>query len=176
MATSSVGMETISGPGFLMRAPIEIEVCGPRRKRNVLLSFGESFERGGRFRSTITSVAVTAMLLPARIRKGTSAQRQESIRRRTAAKVSTVESGLTPGLLPVPVELAAHDVRGLERLDRTEDLDLLVAHGVRVERRRRLHRQQRDDLEQVVLDDVADRARLVVETSRGPRRRTPRPS
>ena len=42
-------------------------------------------------------------------------------------------------------------------------LDLLVAQGVGVERRRRLHRDQAEQLEQVVLEEVARRAGLLVE-------------
>ena len=45
----------------------------------------------------MTSVAVSGSDLPARMKKGTPAQRQESTSSRTAAKVSTVEVGATPG-------------------------------------------------------------------------------
>ena len=48
-------------------------------------------------------------------------------------------------------------------MDRPQHLDLLVADGVGREVDRRLHGRERDELEQVVLDDVADRARLLVE-------------
>ena len=44
-----------------------------------------------------------------------------------------------------------------------QQLGLLVAHRVGVERRGRLHRHQRKHLEQVVLDDVADDSGLLVE-------------
>ena len=47
--------------------------------------------------------------------------------------------------------------------DRAQDLDLLVAQRIGLERRRRLHRDQADQLEQVVLEDVARRAGLLVE-------------
>jgi hypothetical protein len=56
--------------------------------------------------------------------------------------------------------LAAHhalDRRGAKRLR------LLVAHGVGVEVDRRLHRGQRNELQEVVLEDVARRTRLLVE-------------
>ena len=55
------------------------------------------------------------------------------------------------------------DLVGRHRRDRPQDLDLLVAQGVRLERRRRLHRDQAQQLEQVVLEDVADGAGLLVE-------------
>ena len=71
--------------------------------------------------------------------------------------------GLDARLLPVAVELAAHDVFGPGRMDRAEHLDLFVADPVRVDGDRRLHGEVSDDLEEMVLDDVADRAGLVVE-------------
>jgi hypothetical protein len=46
---------------------------------------------------------------------------------------------------------------------RAQHLHLLVAHAVGVERRRRLHRQHHQQLQQVVLDDVARDAGLLVE-------------
>ena len=57
--------------------------------------------------------------------------------------------------------------RGARRLrvsgvHRMEHLDLLVAHVLGREGDRRLHRHQRQQLEHVVLHDVAQRARLVV--------------
>ena len=53
--------------------------------------------------------------------------------------------------------------RRIERADRPQDLDLLVADSVRGIAAGGLHRQHRDDLEHVVLDHVADRAGLFVE-------------
>ena len=67
---------------------------------------------------------------------------------------------------PARAVLAADDVAGdVCRCagDRPQDLDLLVAQRVGLERRRRLHRDQADQLEQVVLEDVARRAGLLVE-------------
>ena len=62
--------------------------------------------------------------------------------------------------------LATHRVRGdSSRGDRTQtahDLGLLIAHLVRLEQVRRLHGHQRDQLQQVVLHDVAQRASIVV--------------
>ena len=47
--------------------------------------------------------------------------------------------------------------------DRPQHLDLLVAQGVGFERRRRLHGDEADQLEEVVLQDVARRPGLLVE-------------
>ena len=84
-----------------------------------------------------------------------------------------LESVATPGSLAVArhllaVDLAgpvltAHDVAGIGRREGTYDLQLLVANRVGREVGRRLHRRDRQQLEQVVLDDVPDRAGLFVE-------------
>src|SRR5436190_408144 len=68
---------------------------------------------------------------------------------------------------PARAVLAADDVcpdlvRG-QLADRPDHLDLLVAQGVGVERRRRLHGDEAHQLQQVVLEEVAARARLLVE-------------
>ena len=64
--------------------------------------------------------------------------------------------------------LAAHGVGGDggrgERPQAAHHLGLLVAHLVRLEQVRRLHRDQRDQLQHVVLHHVAQRAGLVVVT------------
>src|SRR5437773_6713900 len=52
-----------------------------------------------------------------------------------------------------------------ERRDCPEDLHLLVADRLVVRRHRRLHREEADHLQHVVLDDVADRAGLLVEAA-----------
>ena len=65
---------------------------------------------------------------------------------------------------PAPV-LAADDALRPGRVQRAQHLHLLVPDGVGGEVDRRLHRRQGDELEQVVLEDVADRARLLVEGS-----------
>ena len=67
------------------------------------------------------------------------------------------------GLVAVAAELAAHDVGLAQRGHGADELGLAVADGLGVLAGRRLHRQQRDDLEHVVLDHVADRAGAVVE-------------
>ncbi len=71
--------------------------------------------------------------------------------------------------------LAAHRVLERHRPDRPQQLGLLVAHRLGVEGRRRLHRHQRQHLQQVVLDDVADDPRLLVEGRPGARPRSTRP-
>ncbi len=76
-----------------------------------------------------------------------------------------MESGRTPADVARAV-LAAHGGVvhrvGLDRLERPHDLVLLVAHGVGVEGHRRLHRDEAQELEHVVLHHVAQRARLLV--------------
>ena len=57
---------------------------------------------------------------------------------------------------------AADDVLGAGRVQRLQHLDLLVPHRLGGEVDRRLHRGQRDELEEVVLDDVADGAGTLV--------------
>ena len=66
-------------------------------------------------------------------------------------------------LVPVADVLAAHELRLPERADGLHDLDRLVAQGVRVGRDRRLHGQQADHLQEMVLHDVAQAADAVVE-------------
>ena len=51
------------------------------------------------------------------------------------------------------------------RADRPQHLDLLVAERVGLERGRRLHRDEADELQEMVLENVADRAGLLVEGS-----------
>ncbi len=62
-----------------------------------------------------------------------------------------------PGLV-----LAEHHVLGLDGGHRSEHLDLLVADGIGPEVDRRLHRHQREELDEVVLDHVAQRSGLLV--------------
>ena len=82
---------------------------------------------------------------------------------RIATYVSTSESGATPSSFAIADVLAADDVGRVERSRRAQELHLLVAECLRVRRSRRLHRHERDELEQVVLDDVAQRTDLFVE-------------
>ena len=94
----------------------------------------------------------------------------------SATNVSRSESGATPLLIAVAGDrlavdaarrvLPAHRVRqrvvGMDGAHRAQELHLLVAHHLRVEVRRRLHADDRDQLHDVVLDDVAKRAGLLV--------------
>ena len=66
---------------------------------------------------------------------------------------------------PARAVLAADDVGGVLRGtgDRAQDLDLLVAQRIGLERRGRLHRHEAHELEEVVLQDVARGAGLLVE-------------
>ena len=59
--------------------------------------------------------------------------------------------------------LAAHDVLRIDRHHAAEDLVLFLADRAWLERRRRLHRHEGDDLEQMRHDHVAKRAGLLVE-------------
>ena len=65
--------------------------------------------------------------------------------------------------LAIPAVLAAHHVLRRERPDRIEHLELPVPDRLRGLPRWGLHAEQAHDLEQVVLDHVPDRPRLVVE-------------
>ena len=67
--------------------------------------------------------------------------------------------------LAVAVVLAAHDIVARQRPHRLEDAGLLAVHGGEAPVGGRLHRQQGDDLEQVVLDHVAQRAGALVEAA-----------
>ncbi len=119
--------------------------------------------RGGALNSTIASVAVTGSDLPARMHHGTPAQRHDSISKRRATKVSVSEAAAHAVGVDVAAVLARAAVRGVERDDLAEQPHLLVVEGGGVGAGRRLHRQQGDDLEEVVLHDVAQRLDLVVE-------------
>ena len=131
---------------------------------------------GTGLRTTAISVTLRARRLPVRRYIGTPAQRQLSTSRRSAAYVSVVESGRDALLLEVAHDLLAADrARGVlgadrhlrhllhrRRRDRAEDLHLLVADLVGREHHRRLHAQQAQQLEHVVLHEVAQRAGAVV--------------
>src|SRR4029079_11579986 len=66
-------------------------------------------------------------------------------------------------LIAVPLELAADETVSAQRTHRAEDLHLLVAHRFTVAADRRFHREEADDLQQVVLNDVANCAGFLVE-------------
>ena len=79
-------------------------------------------------------------------------------------------------LVAIAAELPAHDLRRIERPHRAEKPQLLGAHRLGVAADRRIHRQQRDHLQQMILHDVADRRRPLRRSCRGPARRSFRPS
>ena len=66
-------------------------------------------------------------------------------------------------LAPIAGVLAEHEIVGRKSPDRLEHLRLLVEHRIRRMPNRGLHREMGDDLQQVVLDDIANRADLLVE-------------
>src|SRR3546814_6467397 len=66
-------------------------------------------------------------------------------------------------LVGVAAVLAAHHGGRLDRADLAEQLAALVAQGRLVGTGRRLHGQQGDDLQQVVLHDVSQRADRLVD-------------
>ena len=76
-----------------------------------------------------------------------------------------MESGATPGSLQIAVELAAHDIVLVSVRMALQHLHLLVDQVVGRAADRRLHRQQQQDVEQMVLDHVADAADLVIEAA-----------
>jgi hypothetical protein len=86
------------------------------------------FRSGGRLRLTSTSVVVVGKHLPARMKNGTPSQRHESTPQphgpRTSRRSRIARDAF---LVPVALELAAHQVLGAERPDRAEHLHLLVA-------------------------------------------------
>jgi hypothetical protein len=59
--------------------------------------------------------------------------------------------------------LSTNDVLSPQSGNGLQDLHLFVPQGLAVQSRRRLHREIAQHLEKVVLDDIADRARRVVE-------------
>src|SRR5262245_10999799 len=67
------------------------------------------------------------------------------------------------GLVAVAADLAAYEMLGAEGPYLPEYLCLFVPDRFRNRRRRRFHREVADDLQQMILDDVADDAGLFVE-------------
>src|SRR5438874_11619950 len=65
--------------------------------------------------------------------------------------------------LPVTTKLTANKILCLQRPNSLQDLNLFVAERFTIGSHRWLHRQVHQDLEQVILNDVADRAGLIVE-------------
>jgi len=75
---------------------------------------------------------------------------------------------------PVTVEvhvssgLPAYQVVGLQRAHGLEDTGFLTVYGSKAPRGRRLHGEQRDDLEEVVLHHVAQTAGSFIKRSAAP--------
>ena len=107
--------------------------------------------------------APSAMRLPVRRKNGTPAQRQLSISHRSRDEGLDLGVRRDARLVAVALVLPAHDVAGVDRQQRAEDLELLVDERARLERRRRLHRDEREHLEQVRHDHVAVGAGALVE-------------
>ena len=59
--------------------------------------------------------------------------------------------------------LAADDVTPCRRQDGSEDFDFFVAHRLGVRSDRRLHGQDREDLQQVILHDVPQRPEFLIQ-------------
>ena len=102
---SSTSSPTMRSPGCFIRIPRPMETSGLIRMRRCddeggTISWKTS--AGGRRNCTITSVAVSGMCLPERIKIGTPDHRQVSISRRMAAKVSVSEPRWTPGVSRYP--------------------------------------------------------------------------
>ena len=76
-----------------------------------------------------------------------------------------VRVGRDAVLVAVSLVLPSHHVIGLDRHERAEDLELLVHERARLERRRRLHRDDGEHLQQVRHDHVAKGARPLVEAA-----------
>ena len=116
--------------------------------------------------TTLTSVTLSAMHLPARMKKGTPDQRQLSISSRSATKVSVLDFGVDALDVAVALVLAAHVALRVRRRHRLEQVELLSRiASASVAGRRGLHRDQGEHLQQVVLDDVAQRTDRVVEAA-----------
>jgi len=81
--------------------------------------------------------------------------------------------GAHPGLIQVPLVLPSHEGGAVQWAHRPQDLHLLIAQSVGIRTDRRLHSKQRDDLKQMVLQDITDGSDTVVE---GPAPSTPKSS
>ena len=100
------------------------------------------------------------------------AQRRKRLRGRALAHAVLFEisrdvlaAGVPGGVLRARGDLG--DLVGLGRMDRVQDLDLLVADFLGGEAHRGLHCDVAEQLEHVVLDQVAQRPGLVVEAGAG---------
>ena len=148
----------------------------PDTEDELALPVGASVRRQprGRVEDDVTSVTVTGSDFPARMKNGTPDQRQLSI------------SSLSAGRTSPSVRARRRRRPGSRRTARArserirlghchEDVALAAVDDVDATSRRRLHCDAADDLEEVVLHDVAHRAPRG-RSCRGRRRRSPRPS
>src|SRR5579863_1883467 len=77
-----------------------------------------------------------------------------------------VEAGLAVGAFGILATYGAHEhVLLAQRLHGAQHFGLLIAHGVRVKRNRRLHGDQADELKNVIRNHVAQRAGLIIVTA-----------
>src|SRR5208282_1021605 len=72
------------------------------------------------------------------------------------------------GFIPVAAKLATDNLSWVERPHGVQQAQLLRAHCVRITARRRVHRQQRYYLQQVILHHVPNCADLFVEAATTP--------
>ena len=79
-------------------------------------------------------------------------------------KVSVSDSGFDARLLAIADELAAHDIRRIDRRQRAKDFVLLFADRTGRERGWRLHRHEAENLEEMCHHHVAIGAGLLVES------------
>src|SRR6202035_4244850 len=68
-----------------------------------------------------------------------------------------------PRFIAITLELAAHDLFRIERPDSPEQAQLFRLHRLRIVTGWGVYREQRDDLQQVVLHNIANGADLLVE-------------
>ena len=101
--------------------------------------------------------------MPERRNHGTPCHRQEFNEKPEGAERLDVGVLRHVWLVSVAGILAAYQIARIGRAHRLKNLGLLVMHEAIVAARGRLHGEQRDDLDQAVLDDVAQAAGALVE-------------
>jgi len=156
----------------LVRLHRQHELVGPYADRAVLLEreVGHRPQRhrdlGDLARQALAGAQVERHACPAPV-VDLEAQRGVGLGmrvRRHALLLEIADDGLAAAVAGGVLGANAHlgQLVGCRRADRVEHLDLLVAHRVGGEGHRRLHAQQRQQLQHVILDQVAQRARVVV--------------
>src|SRR5262245_27548101 len=123
----------------------------PREDRRRLAQLDEDF--GGRHRQALARSDVERHALPPP-RVDLESERHEGfyLRLRPDAR-----------LVAIAAKLTADDIPRVERTNPFQHLGLFVPHHLGVQARRRLHGDVRDDLQEMVLHDVAQGPRLIVE-------------